>query len=559
MQSLSWSPRQFAQVFPFHLVFDAETHVRQLGPSLQRLLPAISVGQPLSRSFRIKRPRMELDYASVVENRQSLFLLECLGTDVVLKGQMLPMEGEDRIAFLCSPWVTDLKSLKGMGISLSDFAVHDPISDYLLLLQAKDTTLAESTRLQEELSAHRETLELEVQQRTQQLLREVEERERLEERYLQGQRMDALGKLAGGVAHDFNNLLQVILTSAGFVKDGLALDDPRREDILEVLEAGQRAAVLTRQLLTFSRRQPVKSEVFDVNDVIRGIHKMLRRLLGSDIDLSTLLADEPCHVCLDKNQFEQVIMNMAVNARDAMPNGGKLAFEVATSREGASFGCDASPRTAGGCVRIRVQDTGTGMSRDIQQHIFEPFYTTKRQGEGIGLGLATSYGVIAEAGGEIRVRSEVGQGTIFDIFIPRAVEETVPTQSGSDDARPSLGTGELILVVEDEPGVRRVACRVLRGHGYEVLTADNGRSALALPETQLRSVRLLLTDMVMPKMGGAELAERLVESHPGMKVVFMTGYQKGEARIAGNSDTLHKPFTVEELLDAVAKHMPVQA
>src|SRR6266446_6421204 len=354
--------------------------------------------------------------------------------------------------------------------------------------------------------------------------RDVTERVQLEQQLRQAQKMEAVGRLAGGIAHDFNNILTAITGYADLLLEDLGATDPRRQDADEIHKAADRAAGLTRQLLAFSRQQVLQPTVLEVNKLVSDLEKMLRRLLGEDVELGTRLAPTTGRVKADPGQLEQVIMNLAVNARDAMPNGGKLTLE-----------------------------TGIGMSEETQVHMFEPFFTTKEKGKGTGLGLATVYGIIKQSGGFIWVYSEVGHGTTFKLYLPR-VEELAEraSQPAQAPARAARGT-ETVLVVEDEAPVRSVARQVLERHGYTVPEAPSAEAALDIVARYSGTIHLLLTDVVMPGLNGRELANRLAGLRPDAKVIFMSGYTDDAVTRHGvlepGSAYVQKPFTP----DAIAR------
>lgn len=378
---------------------------------------------------------------------------------------------------------------------------------------------------------------------------DVTEQRQTEEQLVAAQRLEAVGRLAGGVAHDFNNLLSVILAYAGFALDQLHKSDPIRADIEEVHEAGQRAAAVTRQLLAFSRKQVLEPQVTNLNSIIEGIERMLRRLLGEDIDIHVHTASNLGNVMADPGQLEQVIMNLAVNARDAMPTGGKLTIETANIDLDEDYAEQHISVKPGPYVRLSVTDTGTGMSAQTRNRLFEPFFTTKEKGKGTGLGLSMVYGIVKQSGGNIWVYSERGQGTTFKIYLPRVDAWAVNTKP----VQPTIAaTGhETILIVEDEDAVRRAAERILAAAGYRVLTAANGGEALLLCERHEGQIHLLLTDVVMPRMSGRELAERLKELSPALKVLFTSGYTDNAIVHHGVLDPgmrfIGKPFSVAEL------------
>jgi PAS domain S-box-containing protein len=372
------------------------------------------------------------------------------------------------------------------------------------------------------------------------IMRDVTGRLQLEEQYRQAQKMEAVGRLAGGIAHDFNNLLTVISGNCQFLLRDLASDDPRRQDAAEIRDAAARAAALTRQLLAFSRQQPLARRDVDLNDVVRGAAALLRRVLTEDVELVLRLAPELPPVLADMGQLEQVLMNLAVNARDAMPGGGRLELETGTSDEG-----DA--------VALRVSDTGVGMDDATQARIFEPFFTTKALGRGTGLGLAMVYGVVRQLGGAVRVRSAPGAGTHFELTFPRAAATDGAAQRPDADV-PALGRGEQVLLVEDEDALRRVARRVLTGASYAVADAADGLDALAIAE-RLPQLQLLVTDVVMPGIRGSLLAARLRARFPSLRVLYISGYTDDVSvereRTERGTAFLQKPFDEVALTRAV--------
>ena len=381
--------------------------------------------------------------------------------------------------------------------------------------------------------------------------RDVTERVQLEQQLRQAQKMEAVGRLAGGIAHDFNNILTAITGYADLLLEDLAATDPRRQDADEIHKAADRAAGLTRQLLAFSRQQVLQPTVLEVNKLVSDLEKMLRRLLGEDVELSTRLAPTTGRVKADPGQLEQVVMNLAVNARDAMPNGGKLTLETANVDLNEAYAADHYPARAGPFVMLAVSDTGIGMSEETQAHMFEPFFTTKEKGKGTGLGLATVYGIIKQSGGFIWVYSEVGHGTTFKLYLPR-VEELAERAAAPAQARtrPARGT-ETILVVEDEAPVRNVARQVLERHGYTVLEAPSAEAALDIATRYSGTIHLLLTDVVMPGLNGRELASRLADLRPDARVIFMSGYTDDAVTRHGvlepGSAYVQKPFTPEAI------------
>ena len=381
---------------------------------------------------------------------------------------------------------------------------------------------------------------------------DVTERRKLELALHQAQKMEAIGKLAGGVAHDFNNMLTVICCSSEYLLAALPPDDRRREYVEQVRRAAERAAGLTQQLLAFSRRTVLEPKVLDPNAVIRETEKMLRRLIGEDVVLTAVLDPNAGRVKVDPTQLGQVLMNLAVNARDAMPKGGKLTIETAAVKLDEAYVRKHPEASAGRFVRISVTDTGTGMAAERIARIFEPFFTTKGVGLGTGLGLAVVHGIIHQSGGHIEVSSEVGCGTTFKVYLPAADEplSSVPLTEEGD----LHGTGT-ILLVEDEDGVRGMATLALRTYGYAVLPASSGRDALGVLEKHDGGIDLLITDVVMPGMDGRELADALRSRMPHLKVLYVSGYTDDAVVRHGVSQEemafLHKPFTLAELASKV--------
>ncbi len=381
------------------------------------------------------------------------------------------------------------------------------------------------------------------------LTTDITERRQLEEQLRQAVKMEAVGRLAGGIAHDFNNLLTAIIGSADLLLEDLDPASPARDDVTEIRRAGDRAAQLTRQLLAFSRRQPLTPRVIDVNALVADMDRLLRRLIGEDIELRTVLTPDLGAVRADAGQLEQVIMNLAVNARDAMPRGGKLTIETANTELDESYAREHVTVRAGPAVMIAVSDTGTGMDSETLAHIFEPFFTTKEVGKGTGLGLATVYGIVKQSGGHVWVYSEPGRGTAFKIYLPRVTE---PVEGvGAATAPTTLQGTETILVVENEVPVRELARRMLEARGYTVLTAAAPADALALVERHPEPIHLAVTDVILPGMDGPALARRLEQVRPGLRVLFVSGYANEAIVHHGVLDKgvayLPKPFTAEAL------------
>jgi PAS domain S-box-containing protein len=380
--------------------------------------------------------------------------------------------------------------------------------------------------------------------------RDITERRRLEEQVRQAQRVEAVGRLAGGIAHDFNNILTAVLGTTQLLERDLGPEHPHYGDVQEIRRAAERAADLTRQLLAYSRRQVLAPRVLDLNVVVAGLEPMLRRLIGEDVQLTSRLAPSVAPVRADPGQVGQVIVNLAINARDAMPHGGTLLIESANMELDATFSRTHPGAVPGSYVRFSVSDSGVGMDEETRAHLFEPFFTTKPVGKGTGLGLATVYGIVKQSGGYIWVDTAVGRGTTFSILLPQTVG--VPERAAPDAPRAhTAGGAETILLVEDEEGVRTLSDRALAGRGYTVLAAPSGPDALRLAAAHAGPIHLLLTDVVMPEMSGRDLMHRLAATRPGLKVLYMSGYSEEAIARHGVVDPgtafLQKPFTPDAL------------
>jgi len=391
----------------------------------------------------------------------------------------------------------------------------------------------------------------------------AERKDRQQAQLLQAQRLESLGQLAGGVAHDFNNLLAVILSYASFVTEELATpsapDWPEKEaarsDLRQITLAAERAASLTRQLLTFARREVVRPQVLDLGDVIIEVQELLHRTLGEHIELITTLAEDLWPVLADPGQLEQVLVNLAVNARDAMPGGGTLTIDTGNITVDAAAVAGGSRAPQGKNVRLRISDTGTGIPADVLEHVFEPFFTTKEEGSGTGLGLATVYGILAQAEGQIQIFSEPGTGTTFTITLPVTERALLPLTAPVLYQR--VPKGETVLVVEDEEALRLVTQRIFTRNGYHVITAADGPAALQIARAHQGEIHLLVTDVVMPRMLGKEVAEKMRAIKPGIKVLFMSGYARpvlaSQGSLEPNVALVEKPFSESELLSQAGR------
>lgn len=386
------------------------------------------------------------------------------------------------------------------------------------------------------------------------IARDVTERLQIEEQLSQSQKMEAVGQLAGGIAHDFNNLLTVITGYSELVMRRLPPEDTLRHHVAEIKKAGVRAATLTRQLLAFSRKQVLQPKVIDLNSVVANMGEMLRRLIGEDIELRTVLAPTLGSTKADPGQIEQVIMNLVVNARDAMPRGGNLIIETENVYLNESYTASHISVRPGAYVMLAVSDTGEGIAGEVQEHIFEPFFTTKETGRGTGLGLSTVYGIVKQSGGNIWVYSEVGRGTAFKVYLPR-VDEVPQEYTRSEETDESLFGNDTVLVAEDDDRVRNLVREVLDHYGYHVLCAESGGAALEMAELYGDRIDLLLTDVVMPQMSGRSVSDQLCAMHPRLKVLYMSGYTDESIVHHGVLDPqtpfLQKPFSPQALVKKV--------
>ena len=384
-------------------------------------------------------------------------------------------------------------------------------------------------------------------------LRDITDQKQLEEQLRQAQKMEAVGQLAGGVAHDFNNLLTVIQVSTEFLLERLSADDPGRDDAMEIRQSAHRAAALTRQLLAFSRRQVLRPRALDLNATVSDMGRLLERLIADDIRVLLDLGDDLGSVMADPGQIEQVLMNLAVNARDSMPEGGRLTIGTANADLDVHYKHTHAVVPPGAYVMLTVSDTGHGMDSATLERVFEPFFTTKSVGKGTGLGLSTVYGIVKQSGGFIWAYSEPGHGTTFKVCLPRIAE------TGSHDPvethAASAGGGETLLLVEDADSVRAVSRRILERFGYTVLEANNGRAAVALASSFEGRIHALVTDAVMPEMGGRDLAEALRRARPDVRVLYMSGFTDDDmirrGILAPGSSFLEKPFSAQSLGHAV--------
>ena len=460
----------------------------------------------------------------------------------------LPSNGNTRNPFLGVP-ISSPSVVYGLLCFTGKFEAEDFNEEeerLALTLAAQAASAIENARLYDEIQRHAANLQLEIAERKQ----AEEALRKSEEQFRQSQKLEAVGRLAGGIAHDFNNVLTIIGGYNEFVLDELADDNPLRKELDGITKAVQRAAGLTRQLMAFSRKQVLEMKILDVNTIVAAIGEMLHPLLGEDIELLTVPGNDLGRIKADPGQLEQVIMNLAVNARDAMPRGGRLTIVTSNVQLDENYTNDHFNVRPGSYVMLAVSDTGCGMDTNTRAHLFEPFFTTKEIGKGTGLGLSTVYGIIKQSGGHIWVYSELGLGTTFKIYLPCVDEVAVSEPVVKPPKSTYLGT-ETILVVEDQKELRELACKVLAKNGYAVLEAGGGAEAIEICERHKGPIHLLVSDVVMPQISGRDLAGRLAHSRPEMRKLFMSGYTDEailrHGILSAGVSFLEKPFTSEAL------------
>lgn len=486
-------------------------------------------------------PEWPLPGEQLVQTLRSTDLVMRSGPEVA--GLLPPADGAPAFRFLAG---TSVRSPEGEVLGFVCVMDHHPRTlsgEQQAALQAIHHQISAQLALRRHQAEYERTLQ--ERQQAEETLRQRDEQLR------QAQKMEAIGNLAGGIAHDFNNLLTVITGYSELVLKKIPETDPQRRKLEEIKKAGDRAAALTQQLLAFSRRQILQPKVVDVNAIISGMASMLQRLVGEDVHVNIALSSELGSVRADPGQLEQVIMNLVVNARDAMPYGGKVTIETANVERAPVFSHKSETAAKRPYIMLAVSDTGTGMDETTRARIFEPYFTTKAAGKGTGLGLSTVYGIVKQSDGEILVYSEPGQGATFKVYLPRV--DRVATEIGTTPSAESLPIGtETILLVEDEPGVRAFAGEALRMQGYKILEAKHGIEAQLLSAQHPASIHLLLTDVVMPQMNGREVAERLLQQRPGLKVLYMSGYAEQAVINRGIMESgfafLQKPFTQQALV-----------
>jgi signal transduction histidine kinase/ActR/RegA family two-component response regulator len=546
--------RHLFEVFPDNPDDPAATGVANLRASLERVLAQGKPDAMAVQKYDIRRPEAEGGgYEERFWSPMNSPVLDAHGAMLYIIHRV-----ED---------VTEFVRLEQQGLEMNkvteELRTRSAAMETEILRRAQDLQRANEQlrELQSQLEERVQTRTAELERANADLVREIAERQKAQDALLhsedqlrQSQKLEAVGRLAGGVAHDFNNLLTVILSYSQVLLHDLAEDGAGRREIAEIQKAGERAAALTRQLLAFSRQQVLAPTVLDANDVLRGLSAMLGRVLGEDVELRLGLASEIGKVKVDRSQLEQVVMNLAVNSRDAMPQGGRLTIETADVTLDESYTSTHLGATPGPHVMISVSDTGVGMDRATQARVFEPFFTTKRDGKGTGLGLSTVFGIVKQSGGSIWLYSEPGGGTTFRVYLPHALEQSHAAAPAPLASSPGTGN-ETILLVEDEEQVRAVALRLLREAGYNVLEAPAPLEAVRIAETYGPDIHLLLTDVVMPKMNGRQVAGHVMARRPEIRVLFMSGYTDDVVLHHGVLESgvafIQKPLTPDALLRKV--------
>jgi signal transduction histidine kinase len=540
--------RGLFEVFPDNPEDPDATGVANLKASLERVIETRRPDTMAVQKYDIRKP----DGGAFEERFWSPVNTPVLGKEGSLRYVLHRVEDVTDFVHLNRARSEELKEADALRAQASEMEVE-------LFRRAQE--IQEANR---QLRMLQSGLEQRVEERTVELKREMAERERAEqalrkseEQFLQAQKLEAIGRLAGGVAHDFNNLLTVILSYCDLTRSDLEEGHSVQGNIDEIERAGRRAADLTRQLLAFSRQHVVELKLYDLNEILSNLAKMLERLVGEDVELTMLLGSSHGTVCADRGQIEQVVMNLVVNARDALPNGGKLTIQSSDAALDEAYAREHAGVAPGQYVMLAVSDSGIGMDEATQTRIFEPFFTTKEHGKGTGLGLSTVFGIVKRLGGHIWVYSELGHGTTFKLYFPRTEQPDGAPVAPRKSKIPAARGRETILVVEDQEQVRAVASSILRRAGYHVLEAAGPGEALLQCERHPVEIHLLLTDVVMPKMNGRELAERVRAMRSAIKVLFMSGYTDDVVLQHGVLDSrvsfIEKPLTPERLLQKVRK------
>ncbi len=546
---------EFAELFPFCFEIDRDLRLIALGPRWSSFAPATRVGDDFRLHFAIDRPLGCLDFDSLWAREGDLFILRVLAKEnLTLRGQMVRVGDHEQMLFVGGPWIVRTEDLSMHSIGFEDFPPHDPRGDLLILLQTRDATLADLRLLAGRLRDTAKRLD----ERNRQLEEQLVVREQLEGQLRQSQKVEAVGRLAGGVAHDFNNILMAISGYASLASTRLPEGDQVRNWIDQIRSAADRATGLTQQLLAFSRQKVIQPAAIDPVLEVKTIERILRPLIGESIRFTVQASEGLGTVWMDPTSLHQIMMNLVINARDAMPRGGELSVrvyetprearrEVGSSSEVANGG--APPQVSSSWLTIEVSDNGTGMDEKTKANIFDPFFTTKDVGKGSGLGLSTVYGLVQQGGGEIEVESEPGKGARFLIRLPKFV---APSPRAVNPQVAQLATGQRVLLVEDEDMVRRLVEQVLTRGGYKVTAVGDPREALAIAAAA-PPFDLLVSDVVMSGCNGLEMARTIEKTAPRIPTIFMSGYTDDPALRAGtilpHQRYIAKPFAPDALLN----------
>jgi len=530
----------------------SERLVRKLEQKMLELEKEVNARREVEESLRQSEQRYRAIFEGAAEG---IMIIEHHTRDIkYVNPAMCRMLGydEDELRHLTVNDILPAYILDRLG---SDFEAHDRENKTMFLKDLeclkKDGTIIYADivitpRIIIDGRAHSLDFFMDVTQRK----KAEDDKKKIETQFLQSQKLEAVGRLTGGIAHDFNNILTAIIGNAEIMLAILPKGDPLREGVEEIRDAGERAAGLISQLLAFSRKQVLQPTIMSLNDTVHDMDRMLRRIIGEDIEMRTILKHDLGLVEADMGQIELVLMNLVVNARDAMPKGGKITIETANAELDEEYSRSHIAVIPGPFVMLSVSDTGVGMTREVQEHIFEPFFTTKEKGKGTGLGLSTVYGIVKQTKGNIWTYTELGKGTTFKVYLPR-VERLKLEKKKKDRKAEALTGSETILIVEDDEMVRKFAERVLKGFGYRVLIAANGEEAVRIAGEHEEPIHLMLTDVVMPGMSGQDLENKFKASKPGIKVLYMSGYTDDAIVHHGILDKgkvfLQKPFTTDAL------------
>lgn len=535
------------RAFPFHLAVDEALLLVEVGPRLRTLIGHDLIGSPLGAIARIERPVADLDFAHLKQAVGEVQVLDVFDMPGLrLRGEFLLdyVSEKEILRFVGHPWIMDLSELQKLGLDLHDFPPHAGLADLLILLQARSNSIEDMRRLASQLR----TASRDLKDRNESLEKELETRKRLEVQLQQAQKMDAIGRLAGGVAHDFNNVLLAITGHATLAQKASSPEN-LEEHLEKIFEAADRAADITSRLLAFARRKRLEVVDVELDKALAEAESMLGPLIGEQIELNVECAEDAGTIRADRVALQQVIINLVVNARDSMPDGGTIEVRAHGEKSTSSKVVFSGERGVGAWGVISVRDQGTGIDEKDLERIFEPFFTTKNLGEGTGLGLATVWWIVKESGGLIDIVSDEGKGTKITIHLPAGKAISRSSQSQVSNEFPK----EPILVVEDDDVVRLPLVECLQTLGCTVESARDGSEAMSIARGSGIEFGYLLSDLVMPGINGRDLATQIRRIIPGIKIVLMSGYDPGSDGGIQDDVVLAKPFTLDDLREAFAK------